>query len=385
MRWARRLLGAVLVLAVAGGGAWWLWGARAETKADLRTHTVTLGTLEDNVAAVGALQPRDYVDVGTQVSGQLRELAVKVGDKVEKGQMLARLDPIVFETRVASDEAAIRVLEAQLSERRVQHSLAERQFRRQQGLLAEKATSEEAHDNADAQRKVLAAQIAALEAQLQQARSQLEADRANLGYTRITAPMAGTVVDILARLGQTLNANQQAPLILRIADLDTMTVWAQVAEADVARLVPGMQAWFTTLGRPDRRRTGTLRQLLPTPVVVNNVVLYNALFDVANPEHDLLPQMSAQVFFVAAHVENAPLVPMAALRFTGRGGARGGGKATVQVMVDGKPVERMVEIAAANRVTAALKSGLSAGDIVVLDNAPAGAARAQPFPRTPRL
>ena len=252
-------------------------------------------------------------------------------------------------------------------------------------MLAEKATSEEAHDNADAQRKVLAAQIAALESQLQQARSQLEADRANLGYTRITAPMAGTVVDILARLGQTLNANQQAPLILRIADLDTMTVWAQVAEADVARLVPGMQAWFTTLGRPDRRRSGTLRQLLPTPVVVNNVVLYNALFDVANQEHDLLPQMSAQVFIVAVHVENAPLVPMAALRFTGRCDVRGGGKATVQAIVDGKPMERTVEIAAANRVTADLKSGLAAGDVVLLDNAPAGAARGQPFPRTPRL
>ncbi|MGE0254247.1 MAG: efflux RND transporter periplasmic adaptor subunit [Alphaproteobacteria bacterium] len=384
MRWAGRTIGVVLMLAVAGGGVWWLWGARAEAPAALRTHTVALGTLEDSVAAVGTLQPRDYVDVGTQVSGQLREVAVKVGDKVEKGQLLARLDPTVYQARVAADEAALRVLEAQLSERRVQQALAERQFRRQQGLLAEKATSEEAHDSADAQRKVLAAQIAALEAQSQQARSQLEADRANLGYTRIEAPMAGTVVDILARLGQTLNANQQAPIILRIADLDTMTVWAQVAEADVAKLVPGMAAWFTTLGRPDRRRAGTLRQILPTPTVVNNVVLYNALFDVANPEHDLLPQMSAQVFFVVAHVENAPLVPMAALRLAGRGG-RPTGKASVQVMVDGKPVERMVEIAATNRVTAALKSGLGAGDVVVLDNAPAGAARVPSFARTPRL
>src|SRR6185503_17485715 len=132
-----------------------------------------------------------------------------------------------------------------------------------------------AFESAEANLQVIDAQIDALRAQIQQIESNLKADQANLGYTKIFAPMAGTVVDIIARQGQTLNANQQAPIILRIADLSTMTVVTQVSEADVAKLKLGVAAYFTTLGQPDRRRIGKLRQILPTPQVVNNVVLYS--------------------------------------------------------------------------------------------------------------
>jgi macrolide-specific efflux system membrane fusion protein len=269
--------------------------------------------------------------------------------------------------------------------------LSQTQFERQRRLLADRATSQDAFDIADAQRKSLAAQIQSLEAQTKQTESTLKGDTANLSYTKIYAPMAGTVIDIIARQGQTLNANQQAPIVLRIADLDTMTVKTQVSEADVPKLTIGMPAYFTTLGQPDQRRTGKLRQILPTPEVVNNVVLYSALFDVENPEHDLLPQMSAQVFFVVGQARNVPVVPMAALRPVPRAEK----KYVVRVLEGEQPVDRTIEVGVTNRVTAEVKSGLVIGDRIAIDQ-PGGTGRAPGqqgaggpggpgFARTPRL
>ncbi|HLT76300.1 MAG TPA: efflux RND transporter periplasmic adaptor subunit [Ferrovibrio sp.] len=375
-------LSVAAVLALAGG-AWWLWSVRADTQPALRTQIVSLGSVEDTVTAVGTLQPLNYVDVGTQVSGQLRQIFVDFGEKVEQGQLLAQIDPTVYEARVAADQANLLALRAQRSDKLVQLGLAEKQFERQRRLLADRATSQDAYDSAEAARRSLQAQIAVLDAQIQQGEATLKSDQANLSYTKIYAPMTGTVVDITARQGQTLNANQQAPIILRIANLATMTVRTQVSEADVPKLKLGMEAYFTTLGRPDRKWSGQLRQILPTPEVVNNVVLYPALFDVANESGDLLPQMSAQVFFIIARADNLPVVPMSALRPLPEGRNR----YALRVMENGQPVRRVVEVAASNRVTAAVASGLKEGEEVLLDLPPQGnrAASAGAAPRMPRL
>lgn len=377
-----RLILTVAVAAIAlAGGAWWFWSARADTKPNFRIQTAVLGSVEDTVSAVGLLQPLNYVDVGTQVSGQLKMIHVDFGQRVEQGALLAQIDPTIYEARVAADLANLQALRAQKSDKQVQLGLAERQFERQKKLLGDRATSQDAYDSAEAARKSLLAQIAVLEAQIQQGESTLKSDQANLSYTKIYAPMTGTVVDIIARQGQTLNANQSAPIVLRIADLDTMTVKTQVSEADVPKLNVGMPAYFTTLGKPDKRREGRLRQILPTPEVVNNVVLYSALFDVENPDNDLLTQMSAQVFFIISRAENLPVVPMAALRPLPGGKNR----YALRVMENGQPIRRTVEVAASNRVNAAISSGVAAGEDVVIDivatKPPAGAAPA----RTPRL
>jgi len=375
------LLSSLVALAVIGGGAWWLWSARADTKPSFRTQAVALGDVEDTVSAVGVLQPLNYVDVGTQVSGQLRTIYVDFGQRVEQGQLLAQIDPTIYEARVSADIANLQALRAQKTDKQVQLGLAERQFERQKNLLAGRATSQDAYDSAEAGRRSLQAQIAVLDAQIQQGESTLKSDQANLSYTKIYAPMTGTVVDITARQGQTLNANQSAPIVLRIADLDTMTVKTQVSEADVPKLTLGMTAYFTTLGQPDKRREGKLRQILPTPEVVNNVVLYSALFDVANPDKDLLTQMSAQVFFVISKAENLPVVPMAALRPLPQGKKR----YALRVIENGQPVRRVVDIAASNRVNAAVaNNGVKPGEEVVIDLAntrPAQGAAARP----PRL
>jgi macrolide-specific efflux system membrane fusion protein len=376
------LLSSLIALAVIGGGAWWLWSARADTKPSFRTQAVALGDVEDTVSAVGVLQPLTYVDVGTQVSGQLRTILVDFGERVEKGALLAQIDPTIYEARVSADIANLQALRAQKTDKQVQLGLAERQFERQKNLLAGRATSQDAYDSAEAGRRSLQAQIAVLDAQIQQGESTLKSDQANLSYTKIYAPMTGTVVDITARQGQTLNANQSAPIVLRIADLDTMTVKTQVSEADVPKLNLGMTAYFTTLGQPDKRREGKLRQILPTPEVVNNVVLYSALFDVANPDKDLLTQMSAQVFFVVSKAENLPVVPMAALRPLPQGKNR----YALRVIENGQPVRRVVDVAASNRVNAAVANdGVKPGEEVVIDLANARPPQGGAASRPPRL
>ncbi len=278
------------------------------------------------MSATGALQPRDYVDVGAQVSGQLDKILVEVGSEVKEGDLLAEIDADVMNARVDASRAQLRAQQAQLLQQQANLTKAERDLTRQQNLMKEDATTQETLQNAQTALATTQAQIAALKAQMDQLRASTRVDESNLKYTKIMAPMSGTVVSITAKQGQTLNTNQQAPTILRIADLSTMTVQTQVSEADVSKLRDGMQAYFTTLGSGGRRWYGQLKKIEPTPTVTNNVVLYNALFEVPNDNKQLLPQMTAQVFFVAAAAHDVLVVPMSAVTLN-RGPAAGGAAA----------------------------------------------------------
>ena len=154
-----------------------------------------------------------------------------------------------------------------------------------------------------------------MQSQIAQSNASLASDEATLAFSKIAAPIAGTVISIDKKVGQTLNASQQAPIILRIADLSTMTVQGEVSEADVSKLISNMDVYFTTLGGGSRRWYGKLRQILPKPVVTNNVVLYTALFDVDNSDNALLSDMTAQIFFVTSAATNVVRVPVGALNF----------------------------------------------------------------------
>ena len=368
----------------------WRLTVGAEAPPPPATAVAEIATIEDIVSATGTLQPLEYVDVGTQVTGQLRALHAVVGSMVEKGQLVAEIDPTVFESRVATAGAQLRSLEAQLREREAQAQLADLLRDRNRALRRADAVSEEVLQQTDTAAVQSRAQVDAVRAQIEQARSSLAGEAANLRYTRIHAPMSGTVVAVNVRAGQTLVSSQQAPVILRIADLGTMTVWAQVSEADVPRLAVGMPVYFNTLGLPDRRWSGRVRQVLPTPETVNNVVLYNVLFDVANADGALRPQMSAQVFFRVASAENAVSIPPAALQVPARvattaaagkdkAKAKAKGKTgekthearyVVRVLRDGKVEERAVTVGLQTRMQVHVTSGLAAGEEVVLEGAP---------------
>ena len=416
--WGRRAL-LILVPALVAGG-WYAWPQVFGKRDPLTAYqfsTVQRGDIEDVVTATGTLQPRDYVDVGAQVSGQLRKIHVEVGDTVNAGDLLAEIDPTVYRARVDASRAQLKNLRAQLKDREAQLALAQIQLRRQRALMAEDATTKESLQTAEASAKSAEAQLEAVRAQIEQIESTLRGDEANLQYARILSPMAGTVVSITARQGQTLNTNQQAPVVMRIADLSTMTVQTQVSEADVSRLKLGMDAYFTTLGGSGKRWQGKLEKIEPTPTVTNNVVLYNALFDVLNPDGLLMTQMTAQVFFVVSQAKDVLLVPLAALSQgaprapqpspsaapanangagrgmgAGAGQGRSGGVAaagtgprqgTVKVADErGGVQERKVELGVANRVQAQVLSGLAEGERVVSGLVVgAGSGRPQMTPR----
>jgi macrolide-specific efflux system membrane fusion protein len=394
----RRIAALALIplLALAAAGAWIRFHPKADPASRWLTATVNQGDIEDTVTALGNLQPVTFVDVGAQVSGQLTKIYVTVGQKVSKGDLLAEIDPTLAEAKVNADSAALANLQAQLVDRRAQLDLSRKQFARQQNLMKDNATSEDALQVAATAVKSNTALIAALEAQAKEAQSTLSADQTSLGYTKIYAPMTGTVVLLAAQQGQTLNATQATPVILRIANLATMTVWTQVSEADVPRLKIGMPAYFTTLGDQGHKWRGKLLQILPNPEVVNNVVLYPALFQVANPDGRLMSQMSAQVFFVVAAVKNAVTVPVAALRRPDGDAEEG---AADPDMADGPPPNagsngnkddtampyvvrvlnasghasrRQVWIGVSNRVSAEVLDGLAPGDVVVVGRRDAG-------------
>ncbi len=415
------------LLALAGGYYWYTASSSAAGKPVV--VAATRADVEDVVTAVGNLQPLTSVDVGAQVSGQLDTLHVQIGDDVQKGQLLAEIDSSVMAAKVDADNAQLQNYQAQLAEKQSQLALAKLQADRQTRLMKDNATSQDAFDSAEAAATTAAAQVKSVQAQIQQSESSLKADKATLSYSKIFAPMTGTVSAIPAKQGQTLNANQQAPLILTIADLSTMTVFTQVSEADVAKLRLGMDAYFTTLGNGNRRYTGKLRQILPTPTVTNNVVLYTALFDVANPNKQLMTQMTAQVFFVRASAHDAVIVPAAALHYGpagqpgasagatprqgatdqagragrgGGGGRRGGGggraggadaeaglrsrAATVTVVKDdGSQEIRNVTVGVTDRVNAQIVSGLAEGEQVIAGQEVAARTAARPAPRPPGL
>ncbi|MCX8995968.1 efflux RND transporter periplasmic adaptor subunit [Rhizobiaceae bacterium BDR2-2] len=306
---------AILAVAAAGGFVWKAWSGSTATGIEYIFATAQRGDFEDLVAATGALQPRDYVDVGAQVSGQLRRLHVEVGNDVTEGQLLAEIDAEQSVARVEASRASLRAQQAQLVQSEVNLKKAERDFERLQNLLKADATTLELVQNAETLVETTRAQIETQKAQIEQLQASMRVDESNLKYTKIYAPMSGTVVSITAKQGQTLNTNQSAPTILRIADLSVMTVQTQVSEADVTKLRTGVPAYFTTLGSQGQRWYGQLAKIEPTPTVTNNVVLYNALFDVDNSSRSLMAQMTAQVFFIVAEARDTLLVPMSAVTF----------------------------------------------------------------------
>jgi macrolide-specific efflux system membrane fusion protein len=195
---------------------------------------------------------------------------------------------------------------------------------------------------------------------MKQASAAIQTAKANLGFTKITAPMAGEVVSISLLEGQTLNANQQAPNILRIADISTITVWAQVSEADIVRVKPGEDVYFTILG-DSKRWNGKIRQILPTPELINNVVFFDVLFDIPNPERELKIQMTAQVFIVLAQAKNVLLIPAAAV-----GNASEGAVTKVRVLKPNGKVElRTIQIGIKSEISVEVLSGLTEKEQVI--------------------
>lgn len=374
-----------LALAVLGAVVLMLWWGFFRSVEQVDTEPVRRGRVENAVSALGVLQPALQVEIGAQVSGQIRRIAVQAGEGVVKGQLLLEIDPAVQRATVQRERAELAGLRAQLAEQEAERDLARQQNLRQQQMAADGSTRLEDVQTADAALRKAEARLRWLHAQIDGARATLGGSEALLGYTRIEAPITGTVISLDAREGQTLNATYQTPEVMQLADLSRMTVWTEVSEADVGRIRSGMPVYFTTLGLEDaagrtRRWTGTLRQLLPAPPKraeaasgngsrrgsassgSGTVVMYTALFDVDNADGALMPGMSAQVFFTTAVAEDVLVVPLAALTpIEGRAD-----HFNAQVWVDGEAQPRELELGVRDRLRGEVRAGLAEGDAIVL-------------------
>ncbi|MFM9488394.1 efflux RND transporter periplasmic adaptor subunit [Pseudomonas monachiensis] len=374
----RALLAALCLIPVAAVAAWQFIPPGRD---GLVTVQVSRADIESSVTALGTLQPRRYVDVGAQASGQIQKIHVEVGDVVKEGQLLVEIDPSTQQAKLDAGRFSVENLKAQLQEQRAQHDLARQKYQRQQNLAAGGATREEDVQTAQAELRATQARVDMFQAQIRQAEASLRSDQAELGYTRIYAPMAGTVVALDAREGQTLNAQQQTPLILRIAKLSPMTVWAEVSEADIGHVKPGMHAWFTTLSGGARRWTSTVRQILPVPPKPLDqtsqgggspastsksgsarVVLYTVLLDVDNADNALMAEMTTQVFFVANQAQNVLTAPIAALQ----AGSQSDRQTAQVVASNGSIEQRNVRTGISDRLRVQILDGLQEGDHLLI-------------------
>ncbi len=352
------IIGGILLLTAGLIGYNLLFG---KPKVVYTTAPVERGDVENTVLAAGFVQPIKYVDVGAQTSGKLKSLKVKRGDVVKEGQLLAEIDPVLAQTALKSANAAHENMTAQRSVKEAELVLARVQRDRNDLLFSHQVISANERDITTAAYGVAFAGAGSLSAQMKQATALVNTAQANLGYTQITATMSGEVVSIIALEGQTLNANQSAPAILRIANLDTVTIWAQVSEADIDRVKLDQSVYFTVLGQT-KKWNGKVRQILPTPELINNVVFYDVLFDIPNLKRELHIQMTAQVYIILSQAKGVLLIPTAAI-----GNAQEGSEIKLQVMKeDGKAEIRMVKIGIKGEISTEVKEGLKENELVII-------------------
>ncbi len=399
----KRLILIAIALAVAGGIAYTqrdrLVGSTAPSVISV---TATTGDIEQVVLASGTLKPARLVAVGAQASGRITALKVQLGQVVKRGDLVAEIDSLNQQNALRTAEADLANIHAQLLERQASLILAQQTLARQVRTLAQRATSAADFESAEATVKTTEAQIVALEARIRSAEVAVANAQVNLGYTKVTAPIDGTILAIVTQEGQTVNATQTAPTIVVMGQVDVMTVNAEISEADVIRVKPGQPVYFTILGNPQRRFRSALETIDPAPESIrsdtsisttsstsaassssssasSSAIYYFGRFNVPNPDNYLRTYMTAQVYIVLGEAKGAVLVPSSALR-RGPRGAR-----SVRVLdASGTITERQVEVGIDNRIMAEIRSGLTAGERVVTGQQDAGAPRApSPMRRGP--
>lgn len=364
----------VIVLAVLGTGLTAKKVYFTKPKATFVTAEAATMDLEESVLASGTLKAFKTVAVGAQVSGQLKTLHVALGDKVKKGQLLAEIDPVLQQNTLKDSEAQVENLRAQKRSKEEllkQYCLA---FQRQGQMAAKDAASRADLESAQAQFESTRYDIAALDAQIKKAVIAVDTAQANLGYTRINAPMDGVVISIDTEEGQTVVSTQSATTILTLANLDTMTVKAKISEADVTRVKPGLVTYFTLLGDTDQRYYGKLRAIEPGPVsgttssgtsssssTSSTAIYYYGLFEVPNPENRLKVSMTAQVAVLLNQAKQTLCIPVAALVDKGKEG-----RATVKVLKGAAAEPRSIRTGISNNVQVQVLEGLRAGEKVVV-------------------
>ncbi len=306
---------AVVVACAGFAYAYWRGGNRTPPHR-YETVRVESGRIVAKVTATGTLSALVTVQVGSQVSGRIQQLFADFNTPVTKGQVIAKIDPQLFEAAVEQARANTVAAQGNLVKAQAQAVDAERQYRRARDLSERRLIAQAEVDTAQTNAAAATAQVEAAKGSVAQAQAALHQAQINLAYTDIISPTNGVVISRSVDVGQTVAASLQAPILFLIAeDLAKMQVDTSVAEADVGKLKAEMQATFTVDAYPNERFSGIVRQIRNAPQTVQNVVTYDAVIDVNNAEAKLKPGMTANVTFVYAEKEDVLRIPNAALRF----------------------------------------------------------------------
>jgi len=373
-KWLFTALAVVIVALIV-----WAYSTSRPQPNPLMTATVRQGSIENVIAATGKMDAVERVNVGAQVSGQVKKLYIKAGDKVSKGELIAEIDDQPQRSDLRNAQAALSVAQADLQTREATRVRQQAQYQRLQQMLKSNAVSRQDYDTAAEAWRIAQAELTAQQARVIQAQIEVDKKQLDLSYTRIMAPIDGTVVAIVTKQGQTVNAVQSAPTIAKLAQLDTMTIRVQISEADINNIHPGQQAWFTTFANPDKRYNATLRsiELAPESVMkddalmgnsespsgstTNAAVYYNALLDVPNSDNTLRIAMTAQVNLLRDAAKEALLIPVQATKK-----ARNGRTWVNVPDANNQPQRRYITTGISDSVDIQVLSGLQAGEKVIL-------------------
>ena len=372
----------LIILLILGVGGYFVYDKFFKVKeeeVEFITKKAKKGSFSKKVDATGEIFATELIDVGAQVSGQIKKLYVKLGDQVKKGDMIASIDSSTQQNSIDNKEAQLAIYKAQLESAKVALNIAKTQFDRENALFSKNATSKQEFESAKNTYSANSAKIKELEAQIKQTNIELSTAKINLGYTKITAPRDGTVVSVQVEEGQTVNANQTTPTIVNIADLSHVKMKMQIAEGDITKIKVGTPVEYSILSEPTKKFQTTVSSIDPGLTTLSDgsygssssskssyssssssssAVYYYAQSIVDNKDGILRIGMTTQNELLIANVEGAIIVPSIGIKKDENG-------TFVYVLKDGKPVKTAVKTGIKDNLDTQIISGINEGDEII--------------------
>ena len=363
----------VAALVILAGLGWYGYQKmQPKNEATFITEEVKRGKIAQTVSATGEIAATNLVDVGAQVSGQIKKMHVKIGDVVKEGDLIAEIDNVTQVNEVNTRKAQLQTYQAQLESAQVALKIAQRKYSRYKSLASADAVSKEEFEATEDSLATNRAKIKELQSSIRQTQIAINTAEKDLGYTRITAPSAGTVVSLVVEQGQTINSSQTSPTVVQIADLTSMTNKMQIAEGDATKVKAGQTVNFTILSEPDTPISAKLDSIDPglttmsqgsyskSTDTTSNAIYYYARATVPNPDGKLAIGMTTQNTVEIASVDNVLMVPTVAIKTKD-------GKKFVRVLgANNQAMDREIQTGLKDSMNTEVKSGLNEGEKVVM-------------------
>ena len=385
----------LLGLLIAAGAAYYFFSSNSKQETTYLTESVTRGNVEKTVVASGSVESVNEVDVGAQASGKITKLYVKLGQEIKKGEMIADIDSTTQINTLNTKKAALVSYQAQLKAKRTAYDVALSSYNRLSKLYTQKATSLDSLNTAKSTLDNAKAEMEAIEANIKQAEIEVNTAETNVGYTKITAPMDGTVISVPVSEGQTVNANQTTPTIVTIADLSKMKIKPEISEGDITKVKAGQEVSFTILSDNQTVYHSAIDSVDPANTTTSDssstssstssssssttsAIYYYANVLIDNPDRTLRIGMTTENNIKIANAKDVLLVSNMAIQ-------KRDGKSVVNILNDkNQPEQREVETGVQNDFQTEIKSGLNEGEKVIVSQV-ANGEKVGSMPRGPRM